>query len=66
MWDPGCSDQSQLGTNVSGTLFSRTVYISETLVQRGAILSGKTFSPILVRPPRTAELQCQVGSSRVQ
>ena len=44
MWDTGCSDQSRLGMNVSSTLFSRTVYISDAVVQRGAIISIKTCS----------------------
>lgn len=35
--------KSWLGTNKSSSLFSRTVYISDALVQRGAIISMKTF-----------------------
>lgn len=50
-----------LGTNTPES--SRIVYVSDALVQRGAIISLRTHFPLLVQPHRTAGPLWQVGSA---
>lgn len=55
----GCSDQSQLGTNVSGTSFSSTVYILETLGSEGSHSKWENILPHL--GPASQDGRAQAG-----